>query len=222
MSTETEPTSAEEQVASRPWQWADLLSAAMLAIATVATAWSGYQSAIWGGEQKGHDSAATVAIVKTGEFSNLAEQKFSRHAFLLAQWAEAISVDNTVLADLLFARFPEPLKTATIAWQETEPLSDPAAPASPFEMPEYMLTETVESLRWEEIAIAQYEAANRADEISDRYLQYTIIFASVLFFAGISGKFSWPPLNLMMLALGGLVLLAGLALLLTSPTQTGF
>jgi hypothetical protein len=39
--------------------------------------------------------------------------------------------------------------------------------------------------------IAESAAAIRASDFSDRYLVFTIIFASVLFFAGISGKFTW-------------------------------
>jgi hypothetical protein len=198
-------------------QWIDLLSAVLMAVATIATAWCGYQSASWGGEQTTHDSRASTAIVRAGEFNNLALQKTSVHVNLFGQWVAATSTDNTKLADFLFDRFPEPLKSATVAWRATDPLNDPSAPASPFDMPEYALRDRAEADRWEQIAIDESVASERASEYSDRYLVFTIIFASVLFFAGISGKFKWQAIDIAVLVVGALVLLIGLATMLSTP-----
>ena len=156
---------------------------------------------------------------RAAHFTDLGEQKFSLHVSLFGQWAAAVSTDNTALADFLIDRFPEPLKTATVAWRATQPLTNPAAPATPFDMPDYVLAEHAEAERWEATAAAELEAANRANEISDRYLLFTIIFASVLFFGGISGKFRWQVIDVAMLALGVLALVVGLAILLTSPIK---
>ena len=69
-------------------------------------------------------------------------------------------------------------------------------------MPEYMLPErTAES--WEKIANQESVAANRASEHSKRYLLFTTIFASALFFAGISGKIRSQVLDLAVLGLVG-------------------
>lgn len=54
---------------------------------------------------------------------------------------------------------------------------------------------------------------------SDRYLLFTIIFASVLFFGGVSGKLGWRPLDLTVLVLGMAVLVIGLVILFTSPIR---
>lgn len=56
-----------------------------------------------------------------------------------------------------------------------------------------------------------------ASETSDRYLIYTIVFASVLFFAGISGKFNWHAMGLPVLVIGWLAMLAALAVMFTLP-----
>ena len=45
----------------------------------------------------------------------------------------------------------------------------------------------------------------------------TVLFATVLFFAGVSGKFQWRVLDIAMLIMGVIVMLAGLALILSSP-----
>jgi hypothetical protein len=46
---------------------------------------------------------------------------------------------------------------------------------------------------------------------------FTTIFASALFFAGISGKIRSQMLDLAVLGLGGLTLLAGVVVMLLSP-----
>ena len=136
-----------------------------------------------------------------------------------SRWVVAVSEGNTALADFQRKRFPEPLKTATAAWQATQPLTNPAAPATPFDMPEYVLAENAEEQRLEATAAAESEAGGRAGEISDRYLLFTIIFASVLFFGGISGKFRWQVLDVAVLVLGALTFFAGLAIVYSSPIR---
>ena len=195
----------------------DLLTAGMLAIATIATAWCGYQSSQWSGRQTEHRSKASTAVVRTAKFANLAMQRIGVHINLFSQWAAATSARNTALADFLYARFPEPLKAATAAWQKTDPLRNAASPATPFDMPEYALSESAETDHWEGISLAETEAADRASEMSSHYLVFTIVFASVLFFGGISGKFRWPALDVAMLVLGGLVLLIGIVIMLSTP-----
>lgn len=77
----------------------EIISTILLALATIATAWSGYQSSRWGGEQTAHSSNALRAIVRSGHFTNLAEQKSSLHANLYSNYEEALSLGNTRFAD---------------------------------------------------------------------------------------------------------------------------
>jgi hypothetical protein len=209
----------EDERSSRFYQWVEVMSAVVLALATVATAWSAYQSARWGSEQTTHMQLATTAIIRAAHFTDLGEHKRSLHTDLFGQWAAAVGSGNTPLADFLIDRFPEPLKTATVAWQATRPLSNPSAPATPFDMPEYVLPEYAEADRWEATATAESEAANTANEHSDRYLLFTIIFATVLFFGGISGKFRWPIIDVATLVLGVLALAAGVVIMVASPIK---
>jgi hypothetical protein len=195
----------------------EIASTILLALATIATAWSGYQAARWGGEQTAHSSAALKAIVRGGHFEGLAQQKMSVHVTLFGEYFEAESENNTTFADFLLNRFPEPLKAAAVAWEATDPLNNPTAPASPFDMPEYALVDLAEAERWNQVSEQELLAAERADAISDRYLLFTIIFASVLFFGGVSGKFGWQPIDLTVLVIGIVGLIVGLGILLTSP-----
>ena len=131
----TEGGEPEEHGANRTRRWVEFLSAVLLAMATTATAWSAYQAARWGGERAGHESSALVAIVRTGKFANLAEQRSGQYLSLFGQRAAAFGAGNTALANFLLERFPEPLKAATVAWRATQPLTNASAPATPFPNP---------------------------------------------------------------------------------------
>jgi hypothetical protein len=88
-------------------------------------------------------------------------------------------------------------------------------------MPEYQLAEREEAARWEAEAAAQWQQAENVDQIADRYALLTVVFASVLFFAGIAGKFQSQSIELSMLALGIIVFLIGLIIAVTFPIQLG-
>jgi hypothetical protein len=208
---------ADETREERNERLIELLSAAVMAVATILTAWSAYQSARWGGVSNVHELRVVSAIVKQGKFANLAAQQRGLDVSLFGQWMSATNMNETKLADFIFARFPGPLKTATIAWLETDPLNNLAAPSSPFAMAEYALAESAEELRWENVAAEESAAAERAGDISDRYLLFTVIFAMTLFFAGVSGKFASFGINVAVLALGGVVLTISAVIILALP-----
>ena len=197
----------------------EFLSATVLALATVATAWCAYQSTLWGGDETVYRAAANAANIESAQFSGQALQRTSIQAGLFVEWAAAISEENQRLADFLYERFPPELRTATDAWLATKPLQNPDAPSSPFAMPEYQLEENDLARQWEAEAEAQLDKASRADEISDRYVLLTVLFASVLFFGGIAGKFQSQAIDLVMLIIAGIIFLAGLSILITFPIQ---
>lgn len=217
MDLQTDVSTYEKRRSDRLRRWIDLLSSALMAAATIATAWSAYQSALWNSDYGSHKSQATTATIRVAKLSNLAMQRTSVHVNLFVHWVSAVNAGDTRKADFLFVRFPEPLRAAASAWRRTNPLTNPDAPATPFDMPEYVLSERSEADRWEAIAASESEAAETASEISNRYLRFTIIFASVLFFAGISGKFGWQAIDVAVLVLGALTLLVGVIVMLSSP-----
>ena len=185
--------------------------------ATVATAYSAYQSSLWNGEQVTRHARYTTAVIRTAKLSNLAMQRTGVHVNLFVHWLTALNRGDQRTADSLFARFPEPLKTAAEAWRAASPNEKPDAPASPFDMPLYALQERVDADLWERIAQDESASAEKAGETANRYLLFTIIYASVLFLAGISGKFKWPAIDVTVLVLGAVTLLTGVAIMIASP-----
>ncbi len=226
-SSETESAQVAEQPADTTFlsqgqgdrldRWIEFFSAIVLSFATVLTAWSGYQAALWGGQQAQNYSEASAARIMATQNNNTALLRTSVNVGLFTEYAAARSEENQLLADFLYDRFPTELKVATDAWMATEPLQNPDAPPSPFAMPEYVLPQQAEAQRLEELAAQKSEDANHANQVSDQYVLFTVIFAMVLFFAGISGKFQWRMIDLGMLGLSVIVLLGGLWFVARSP-----
>jgi hypothetical protein len=217
MDIESTASAPPRRLALRVRQRMDLLSAVVMAAATVATAYSAYESSLWNNEQNRHKSLASTAVVRVGKLSNLALQRTSVHVNLFVHWLSATNRADQRTADFLLGRFPEPLKTAAEAWQATHPFENVDAPASPFDMPQYVLPETAEANRWEQIAQDESAAAEDAGAMANRYLLFTIVYASVLFLAGISGKFKWPAIDLAVLVLGAVTLIGGVATMIALP-----
>lgn len=204
---------------SRFDRWVEFIAAVVLSLATVATAWAGYQAALWGGDQTEHMTAASVASVRAAQQANAALQVTSLHANLFVAWVTAISDEKQELADFLYARFPAELKIAADAWIATKPRQNPDAPPSPFAMPEYQLPQNARAAELQAQAEEELQLANAANQVSDRYVLLTVIFASVLFFGGISGKFQSKQVDVAMLTLAAIVFLVGVGILITYPVQ---
>lgn len=204
---------------SRFDRWVEFGSAIVLALATVLTAWCGYQASRWGGEQAAFYSEAAAARTLSAQASNAAMLRTSTQVGLFTEYVIAISEDNIKLADFIYTRFTPELQAATDAWRATQPLTNPNAPRSPFDMPVYSVPEQAKADQLEQLANEKATKADEANELGDRYVLLTVIFATALFFCGISGKFQWQVIDAVMLSLGTLVLLGGLVGLLTLPIK---
>ena len=88
--------------------------------------------------------------------------------------------------------FPEPLATAFPAWIATQPLKSSTAPPSPFDMEEYVAPEVDQAGAADARADSKFATALRDNQRGDNYTALTIAFATVLFFAALSGRMRRP------------------------------
>jgi hypothetical protein len=204
---------------SRFDRWVEFGSAVVLALATVLTAWCGYQAARWSGEQAAAYSQAGAVRTRAAQASNQAMLRISTQVGLFTEYVAALSEDNQDLANFLYSRFSPELRAATDAWLQTEPFTNADAPRSPFDMPGYQVPEQAEAAQLEQDAGVKAQQANDANELADRYVLLTVLFATALFFCGISGKFQWHVIDAVMLAFGTIILFTGLIVMLTLPVK---
>jgi len=168
--------------------WRELIAVILLSVTAVLTAWSGFQAAKWGGAMAISFSQAGAARLEAARLEGVANRKQTIQVALFAQWAQATTNANPSVAEFLAARFPEPLSSAFDAWQATTPSTNPTAPLSPFDMPQYRLPELDSAQAVDAKAEATFTRALENNRRGDNYTLLTVAFASVLFFAAMSGK----------------------------------
>jgi hypothetical protein len=208
-----------EQEDPRFDRWIEFLSAAILALAVIGTAWCGYQAARWRGKQSESFIEALAAQQNSIQQANKAVLVQSLHVNLFVDWVSAVSQEDQQMEDFLFERFPPELKGATDAWLTLEPETNPNAPPSPLAMPEYILEQREESEKLSIMADEFFKQATHANLISDNYVLLTVIFASVLFFGGISGKFQTRVIDISMLILAFVLFTVGVVVMLRYPVH---
>jgi hypothetical protein len=196
----------------------ELWSAALLAAATLTTAYSAYQATRWGGEQSTRFTEAGAARTESAKAQSRGFSFVTIDADLFTQFAVAYSQGNEQLEDILSRRFfRDEFKRAFNAWIKLRPLANPRAPDVPFEMKQYRVADLEESEQLEGEASQRFDEGREANQTSDNYVLATIFFAAVLFFGGLSVKFRSQVLVIATLAFGTLMFLGGVVRLATLP-----
>ena len=198
-------------------RWIEFLSAAVMALAAICTAWCGYQAARWGGVQAISFIEALAAHQDSIKQANQAVLTQSMHIDLFVEWTSAVALNNEQQANFLYERFPAELKEAVEAWLALDPTTNPDSPPSPFAMQEYVLEQNKESADLSVAADEMFAMATQANRTADNYVLLTVIFATVLFFGGISGKFKSRTVDLAMLILALVIFILGLVVMLGFP-----
>jgi hypothetical protein len=197
----------------------ELLTAVLLAVGTLSTAWAAYQARQWTGEQSQGYSMGTAARISENRAAARAGLQQQVDIATFIQWIDAESQHDTRLAAFYRARFRPEFKPAFAAWLATRPLQSSGAPPTPFAMPQYRLAAAAEAERLERTAAAASERAKDANQRADNYMLAVVLFASALFFAGISTKLDGPAVRVGLLGLAGLVLIATLIWIATFPMR---
>jgi hypothetical protein len=191
----------------------------LLALATVATAWSGFQATRWGGETAKAFSRASASRIESTKESNLANSQSEIDVATFTQWVNAYALEQTELADFYFARFREEFRPAVDAWIATRPLKNPDAPLTPFAMPEYVLTAETESDRLDAVADAEAAQARRNIQRQSNYVLGVVLFAAALFLAGMSTRVSMRGARLAVLVMGCCLFLGTVIWIATFPVS---
>jgi hypothetical protein len=197
----------------------EIVSTVLLALATVATAWSAYQARQWTGEQSLGTSHATADRIAVNRAAALANRQVQIDVATFIQWVDAHEQNRADLADFYRKRFRAEFRPAFDAWIAAKPFGDGNAPPTPFAMPQYRLRATAEADRLEAGAAAASDHARVANERADNYMLAVVLFASSLFFAGISSKLQSVAARVVVLGLGCVLFLGTVIWVATSPVQ---
>ena len=202
----------------------------------VFTAWSAFQAAKWGGIQSIRFSEAGAIRTESARFSTFAGQQAQIDVTLFVDWITALDSDtraglttqdtSTVyeptpgtVSGFLFLRMRDEFVPALQAWLATDPIDNLDAAATPFEMPEYQLANAVEAERLRVEADDKASKARQANRNSDTYVVTTVLFAAVLFFAGVSSKMAVRQNRILVLSFGVIVLIGAAMVVATLPIE---
>lgn len=202
---------------AKPRRGFEVLCALVLSLATTASAWCAYQSKLWGGAQAARANAAVRAGREGAVNSLAAMQARAFDASMFITYMEARLEKHEATEAFLAQRFRPEMRPALEAWLKLDPLNNPAAPPSPFHMPEYVQKEKAEVERLDAVAAEALLKSREAREYSDNYVLLTVMFASVLFFGGIARAFDSRMLRAVLAVLAVALFLATLTGLLTMP-----
>jgi hypothetical protein len=186
----------------------EIVATVLLSAATVLTAWSAFESTKWSGVQATRFSQASASRTESVRASTTAGQQTVADVTVFTAWLTATDQGQTHLAALLAARFEGEFKVAFEAWERTSPLSNPAAPATPFATPQFEQANARRATDLETLASTQFTEATQANQRADDYVLMTVLFALVLFFGAVSTRFEAFGIEVSLLTIGAVVFVA--------------
>ena len=240
MSTETETENIDEIPKPestgffRKSDRVELVATIAIAIATILTAWSAFQAGKWGGTQAINFSEAGAARTESTRADTTAGQLIQIDVAMYLDWVEALAseakegeipsieaglteaIPGTV-SGFLRLRFRDEFVPAVNAWVATDPVNNSDAPKTPLEMEEYVVAKSIEADELSALADEKSQDAREANQNGDNYVLTMVLFASVLFFAGVSSKMGSHRNQILMLSFGVVVLVVGIVILSSLP-----
>jgi hypothetical protein len=161
----------------------------LLALVAVVSAWSGYQSALWGSERLKLYGEASKVRITAENLATLGNQERLYDSLTFTAWLNAALHGDFKFAHLLERRFRDEFRKAFAAWMKTDPFNNPRAPPGPGLMPEYRVGKYEEAAAKEQQASATFDKGTEASGIGDRYVRATVLLATVLLFTAVGQKF---------------------------------
>lgn len=199
----------------------EFLVTVLLVVAALATSWSSYQATRWHGEQAEATSRTSAIRIDAARASSLAEAQTEIDVATFIAWADADQSGDPKVAAFYLDRFRPEFAVAFRAWIETDPLTNPDAPATPFAMSEYQVEAKNESARLDGEAEESAAEVQRDIQHASNYVLTVVLYAVVLFFAGISTKVRTRWLRNSILAAGFVVLVGTILWVATFPISIG-
>jgi hypothetical protein len=194
----------------------EIVTVALLALATVGSAWSAFQVSRWNGvETDEARNSAAFRIDASREYS-LATQIVAYDAAAVGQFGQAIAAGNEELQEFLRQTIIRPGFEPILAQWRAE-VDAGTEPTNLLENEDYLETLFAESESLDNEALAATERSEDAGDVADDYIRLTLFFASALFFAGITASFNSRFAKILLLSAAGLTIAVAGALLSSYP-----
>lgn len=184
----------------------EIVEAVVLAIVAIATAWSGYEAALWTGHQSELYGEASKLRVQAEGLATTANQERLYNASTVVEWLKAEAQGDKKLAVLFERRFLPEFRPAFEAWKKTDPLNNVNAPAGPQTMVGYRSSKTEEAAKLNNQATEVFEQGTKGRQHADEYVRATVTLATVLLLIAISQRFKTRRVRVGLLVIAALLL----------------
>ena len=189
MKRRSDPAGSPNREAQEKKKWVEPVTALLMALATLSTAWCSYQSAAFTRKSNRLMNEFNALERRAGLLSIQGIQQATIHTTMFMQMLAAQQAGNEKLADFYVERFPPDARKAYDAWLAEKPFENPNADPHPFVPKLYEVRGTREAAEANANAANTLQEARTAGTVSGQYLANTVLFATVLFFASASGRF---------------------------------
>jgi hypothetical protein len=173
----------------RKTRWVEPITALLMALTTLCTAWCTYESAAWTRRSNRLMNECNSLERRSGLLTVQGLQMTTIYTAMFMELLAARQDGNDKLANFYIERFPRDLRKAYDAWLAQKPFENQNADPHPFVPNLYQAQGTREAAELNAKAAAKLQEAGKAGTTSGGYLAETVLFATVLFFASTSTKF---------------------------------
>ena len=208
---------AENPAQSPSKKWIEPVVAVLMALTTICTAWCSYESATWTRQSNRLMNESNALEQRAALLEVQGNQALIVHTAMFMELLAAQYAGNEKLASFYAERFPPDVKKAYEAWLAQKPFENRAADAHPFVPNLYQVRGAAEATAARTDAARRVVEAREAGNRSGQYLANTVLFATVLFFAGTAGKFEQPRVRLSAAVFGVAVFLFAVVRMLLMP-----
>ncbi|MER7251263.1 hypothetical protein [Kribbella sp. NPDC000426] len=199
--------------------WQEVIVTVLLVVAALGTSWSSYQATRWTGEQAKVAGRINAIRIDAARAQGQAQSQSQVDVATFIAWADADRRGETEVADFYSHRFRTEFRPAFDAWMATRPATNPAAPPTPFAMPQYRLASRKEAERLDAAADAATVVVLRDLQTVSNYVLTVVLYAVVLFFAGMSTKVAGRRARWILIGIGCLVFVIAIAWIATFPVS---
>src|SRR5437016_11816985 len=213
---------SEKPAESLRRKWIEPVVAVLMALTTLCTAWCSYESAAWTRRSNRLMNESNALERQAALLEVQGNQALIVHTAMFMELLAAQYAGNEKLASFYAERFPPDVKKAYEAWLAQKPFENRAADAHPFVPNLYQVRGAAEATAARADAVRRVDEAREAGNRSGQYLANTVLFATVLFFAGTAGKFDQARVRLFAAAFGVALFVFAVVRTLAMPASSRF
>lgn len=194
-----------------------MLAVVLMALATLGSSWSAYQSSLWNGIQIFHLNDAAKLSRDADEKTTVAGQQRGLDTALFVLCARDFFEGKRLQVEFILRRMRPDFRQAVEAWMATEPRTNPDAPSTPFAMPQYHQPLADDARELERRSGEVYGQARYANSASDTYTLIGVLYTSALFLAGLISGFDQKQVRRLLLALSFSILIMAVMIMVRQP-----